>query len=77
MAERRNKNADQKNENIRNDVQEAWKEFTKDSKKAQEEIKEAFDKKNSKWTVGRVSTVIVVSGVLLAFAVSLLRYLLI
>lgn len=75
MADRRNKNEDQ--ENLRNDVQEAWKEFTKDSKKAQEEIKEAFDKKNSKWTVGRVSTVIVVSGVVLAVAVGLLRYLLI
>ena len=75
VADRRNKNEDQ--ENLRNDVQEAWKEFTKDSKKAQEEIKEAFDKKNSKWTVGRVSTVIVVSGVVLAVAVGLLRYLLI
>lgn len=64
-------------ENLRNDVQEAWKEFTKDSKKAQEEIKEAFDKKNSKWTVGRVSTVIVISGVVIAVAVGLLRYLLI
>lgn len=75
MADRRNKNMDQ--ENLRNDVQEAWKEFTKDSKKAQEEIKEAFDKKNSKWTVGRVSTVIVISGVVIAVAVGLLRYLLI
>ena len=75
MADKRNKNMDQ--ENLQNDVQEAWKEFTKDSKKAQEEIKEAFDKKNSKWTVGRVSTVVVVSGVVLAVAVGLLRYLLI
>ena len=76
MAE--NQNKDQLNKN----VQEAWKEFTKDSKKAQDEIKEAFDKNNSKWTVGRVSTVIVVSGVLLAvrillLAVRILRYLLI
>ena len=75
MADKRNKNKDQ--ENLRKDVQEAWSEFTKDSKKAQEEIKEAFDKKNSKWSVGRVSTVIVVSGVILAVAVGLLRYLLI
>ena len=75
MADKRNKNKDQ--ENLRKDVQEAWSEFTKDSKKAQEEIKEAFDKKNSKWSVGRVSTVIVVSGVILAIAVGLLRYLLI
>ena len=60
------------------DVQDAcWKEFTKDSKKAQEEIKEAFDKKNSDWTVGRVSTMIVVTGVLLAVAAALLRWLLI
>ena len=71
MAE--NQNKDQLNKN----VQEAWKEFTKDSKKAQDEIKEAFDKNNSKWTVGRVSTVIVVSGVLLAVAAGILRYLLI
>ena len=71
MAE--NQNKDQLNK----DVQEAWKEFTKDSKKAQDEIKEAFDKNNSKWTVGRVSTVIVVSGVLLAVAAGILRYLLI
>ena len=51
------------------DVQDAcWKEFTnKDSKKAKEEIKEAF---------GRVSTVIVVSGVLLTVAAGL-RWLLI
>ena len=46
-------------------------------KKVQKEIKEAFDKKISEWTVGRVSTVIVVSGVLLALAVGLLRWLLI
>lgn len=72
---RRNKNKDQ--EQLRKDVQEAWSEFTKDSKKAQQEIKEAFDKKNSEWSVGRVSTVIVVSGVILAIAVGLLRYLLI
>ena len=72
---RRNKNKDQ--EQLRKDVQEAWSEFTKDSKKAQQEIKEAFDKKNSEWSVGRVSTVIVVSGVILAVAVWLLRYLLI
>ena len=71
MAE--NQNKDQLNK----DVQEAWKEFTKDSKKAQDEIKEAFDKNNSKWTVERVSTVIVVSGVLLAVAAGILRYLLI
>ena len=71
MAE--NQNKDQLNKN----VQEAWKEFTKDSKKAQDEIKEAFDKNNSKWNVGRVSTVIVVSGVLLAVAAGILRYLLI
>ena len=75
MAE--NQNKDQLNK----DVQEAWKEFTKDSKKAQDEIKEAFDKNNSKWTVERVSTVIVVSGVLLAVAAGIrilriLRYLL-
>ena len=31
MADKRNKNMDQ--ENLQNDVQEAWKEFTKDSKK--------------------------------------------
>ena len=72
---RRNKNKDQ--EQLRKDVQEAWSEFTKDSKKAQQEIKEAFDKQNSEWSVGRVSTVIVVSGVILAIAVGLLRYLLI
>ena len=70
MAENQNKDQLNKNE------QEAWKEFTKDSKKAQDEIKEAFDKNNSKWTVGRVSTVIVVSGVLLAVAAGILRYLL-
>lgn len=75
MADRRNKSKDQ--EQLRKDVQEAWSEFTKDSKKAQQEIKEAFDKKNSEWSVGRVSTVIVVSGVILAVAVGLLRYLLI
>ena len=75
MADKRNKNKDQ--EQLRKDVQEAWSEFTKDSKKAQQEIKEAFDKKNSEWSVGRVSTVIVVSGVILAVAVGLLRYLLI
>ena len=75
MADRRNKSKDQ--EQLRKDVQEAWSEFTKDSKKAQQEIKEAFDKKNSEWSVGRVSTVIVVSGVILAIAVGLLRYLLI
>ena len=75
MADKRNKNKDQ--EQLRKDVQEAWSEFTKDSKKAQQEIKEAFDKKNSEWSVGRVSTVIVVSGVILAVAVWLLRYLLI
>ena len=75
MADKRNKNKDQ--EQLRKDVQEAWSEFTKDSKKAQQEIKEAFDKKNSEWSVGRVSTVIVVSGVILAIAVGLLRYLLI
>ena len=73
MADKRNKDQ----EKLRKDVQEAWSEFTKDSKKAQEEIKEAFDKKNSKWSVGRVSTVIVVSGIILAVAVGLLRYLLI
>ena len=75
MADKRNNNKDP--EKLRKEVQEAWSEFTKDSKKAQEEIKEAFDKKNSKWSVGRVSTVIVVSGVILAIAVGLLRYLLI
>ena len=64
-------------ENLKRHVQDAWKEFTKDSKKAQEEIKEAFDKKNSEWTVGRVSTVIVVSGVILAVAAGVLRWLLI
>ena len=75
MADKRNNNKDP--EKLRKEVQEAWSEFTKDSKKAQEEIKEAFDKKNSEWSVGRVSTVIVVSGVILAVAVGLLRYLLI
>ena len=75
MADKRNNNKDP--EKLRKEVQEAWSEFTKDSKKAQEEIKEAFDKKNSEWSVGRVSTVIVVSGVILAIAVGLLRYLLI
>ena len=73
MADRKSKDQ----ENLKRDVQDAWKEFTRDSKKAQEEIKEAFDKKNSEWTVGRVSTVIVVSGVILAVAVGLLRWLLI
>ena len=73
MAERKSKDQ----ENLKRDVQDAWKEFTKDSKKAQEEIKEAFDKENSEWTGGRVSTTIVVSGVILAVAVGLLRWLLI
>ena len=73
MAGRKSKDQD----NLKRDVQDAWKEFTKDSKKAHEEIKEAFDEKNSKWTVGRVSTMIVVSGVILAVAVGLLRWLLI
>ena len=73
MADRKSKDQ----EKIQRDVQDAWKEFTKDSKKAQKEITEAFDKKNSEWTVGRVSTVIVVSGVILAVAVGLLRWLLI
>ena len=73
MADRKSKDQ----ENLKRDVQDAWKEFTKDSKKAHEEIKEAFDEKNSKWTVGRVSTMIVVSGVILAVAVGLLRWLLI
>ena len=73
MADRKSKDQ----EKFQRDVQKAWKDFTNDSKKAQEEIKEAFDKKNSKWTIGRVSTVIVVSGVVLAVAVGLLRYLLI
>ena len=75
MANRKGKDKDQ--EKLQSDVQDAWKEFTKDSKKAQEEIKEAFDQKNSEWTVGRVSTVIVVSGVLLTVAAGLLRWLLI
>ena len=73
MADRKSKDQ----EKLQRDVQDAWKEFTKDSKKAQEEIREAFDKKNSEWTVGRVSTVIVVSGVLLTVAAGLLRWLLI
>ena len=73
MADRKSKDQ----ENLKRDVQDAWKEFTKDSKKAHDEIKEAFDEKNSKWTVGRVSTMIVVSGVILAVAVGLLRWLLI
>ena len=73
MADRKSKDQ----ENLKRDVQDAWKEFTKDSKKAHEEIKEAFDEKNSKWTVGRISTMIVVSGVILAVAVGLLRWLLI
>ena len=73
MADRKSKDQ----EKFQRDVQKAWKDFTKDSKKAQKEIKEAFDKKISEWTVGRVSTVIVVSGVLLAIAVGLLRWLLI
>ena len=73
MANRKGKDQ----EKLQRDVQDAWKEFTKDSKKAQEEIKEAFDQKNSEWTVGRVSTVIVVSGVLLTVAAGLLRWLLI
>ena len=73
MADRKSKDQ----EKFQSDVQKAWKDFTKDSKKAQKEIKEAFDKKISEWTVGRVSTVIVVSGVLLAVAVGLLRWLLI
>ena len=73
MADRKSKDQ----ERLQRDVQDAWKEFTKDSKKAQEEIKEAFDKKNSEWTVGRVSTVIVVSGVILAVAAGVLRWLLI
>ena len=72
MANRKGKDQ----EKLQRDVQDAWKEFTKDSKKAQEEIKEAFDKRNSEWTVGRVSTVIVVSGVLLTVAAGLLRWLL-
>ena len=69
MADRKSKDQ----EKFQRDVQKAWKDFTKDSKKAQKEIKEAFDKKISEWTIGRVSTVIVVSGVLLAVAVGLLR----
>ena len=73
MADRKSKDQ----ERLQRDVQDAWKEFTKDSKKAKEEIKEAFDKKNSEWTVGRVSTVIVVSGVILAVAAGVLRWLLI
>ena len=74
MADRKSKDQ----EKLQRDVQDAWKEFTKDSKKAQEEIKkEAFDKKNSDWTVGRVSTMIVVTGVLLTVAAGLLRWLLI
>ena len=73
MADRKSKDQ----ENLKRDVQDAWKEFTKDSKKAHDEIKEAFDEKNSQWTVGRVSTMIVVSGVILAVAVGLLRWLLI
>ena len=73
MADRKSKDQ----ERLQRDVQDVWKEFTKDSKKAQEEIKEAFDKKNSEWTVGRVSTVIVVSGVILAVAAGVLRWLLI
>ena len=76
MADRKSKDQ----EKIQRDVQDAWKEFTKDSKKAHEEIKEAFDEKNSKWTVGRVSTMIVVILLelsLRAVAVGLLRWLLI
>ena len=73
MADRKSKDQ----ECLKRDVQDAWKEFTKDSKKAHAEIKEALDEKNSKWTVGRVSTMIVVSGVILAVAVGLLRWLLI
>ena len=73
MADRKSKDQ----ENLKRDVQDAWKEFTKDSKKAHDEIKEVFDEKNSQWTVGRVSTMIVVSGVILAVAVGLLRWLLI
>ena len=76
MAERKSKDQEKLQRDVQ-DVQEAWKEFAKDSKTAQEEIKEAFDKKNSECTVGRVSTVIVVSGVILAVAVGLLRWLLI
>ena len=76
MAERKSKDQEKLQRDVQ-DVQEAWKEFAKDSKTAQEEIKEAFDEKNSEWTVGRVSTVIVVSRVILAVAVGLLRWLLI
>ena len=52
------------------DVQKAWNKF-KNNNKAQEEIKEPFE---NKWTVGRVSTVFVVIGVLFAVAVRSLCY---
>ena len=53
------------------DVQKAWTKFKKNNK-GQEEIKEVFE---NKWTVGRVSTVFVVFGVLLAVAVRSICYL--
>ena len=53
------------------DVQKAWTKFKKNNK-GQEEIKEDFE---NKWTVGRVSTVFVVIGVLLAVAVRSICYL--
>ena len=76
MADRKSKNQEKFHRDVQ-EVQETWKKFAKDSKRAQEEKREAFDKENSEWTVGRVSTMIVVSGVILAVAVGLLRWLLI
>ena len=62
-------------QNSNNEIQQAWKEFTKDSEKAKREINEAFSDDNKEWSVGRVSIVVAVSLLVAMVVGALIKFL--
>ena len=63
-SERNNRSSeDEKDSRKRNEVksgiEDAWKEFTKDSEYALKEIEDAFRPDNSNWSFGRICIIVV------------------
>ena len=57
------------------EIQEAWKEFTKDSEMARKEINEAFNPENKDWSCGRLSIVVLITVVVATGVGALIKFL--
>ena len=58
---KRKLNSENSSDKTNQEIQKAWKEFTKDSERARREINEAFDTDNKDWSLGRVGIVVMVT----------------